>query len=85
MTDRSARPMPGPGQESVWDYPRPPRIEPSARRVRVVVGGVTVAETMHALRVLETASPPTFYIPPADVRLDLLVPEVRTHRLRVEG
>ena len=69
--------MPGPGQESVWDYPRPPRIEPTARRVRVVVGGVTVAETTHALRVLETASPPTFYIPPADVRLDLLVPESR--------
>ena len=67
--------MPGPGQESVWDYPRPPRIEPTDRRVRVIVGGVTVADTTHALRVLETASPPTFYIPPADVRLDLLVAE----------
>lgn len=67
--------MAGPGQESVWDYPRPPGIEPTDRRVRVVVGGVTVADTTHALRVLETASPPTFYIPPADVRLDLLVPE----------
>jgi uncharacterized protein (DUF427 family) len=64
--------MPGPGQESVWDYPRPPRIEPTDRRVRVIVGGVTVADTTHALRVLETASPPTFYIPPSDVRLDLL-------------
>jgi len=67
--------MPGPGQESVWDYPRPPRIEPTDRRVRVVVGGVTVADTTHALRVLETASPPTFYVPPADARLDLLLPE----------
>ncbi len=45
--------------------------------MRVVVGGVTVADTTHALRVLETASPPTFYVPPADVRLDLLLPESR--------
>ena len=65
MTTRDARPMPGPGQETVWDYPRPPRIEPTDRRVRVIVGGVTVADTTHALRVLETASPPTFYIPPS--------------------
>jgi uncharacterized protein (DUF427 family) len=77
MTSRIPRVPPGTGQESVWDYPRPPRIEPTARRVRVVVAGVTVADTTHALRVLETASPPTFYIPPADVRLDLLVPETR--------
>lgn len=47
------------------------------RRVRVVVGGVALADTTRALRVLETASPPTFYIPPEDVRLDLLVPEPR--------
>jgi uncharacterized protein (DUF427 family) len=77
MTTRTTRPVPGPGQESVWDYPRPPRIEATDRRVRVVAGGVTVADTTHALRVLETASPPTFYLPPADVRLDLLVPESR--------
>ena len=61
----------------MWDYPRPPRLEPTTRRVRVVAGGVTLADTSHALRVLETASPPTFYIPPQDVRLDLLLPESR--------
>ena len=77
MTPPADRPTPGPGQESVWDYPRPPRIEPDARRIRVLVGGVTIADTTHALRVLETASPPTFYIPPQDVRLDLLEPEDR--------
>jgi uncharacterized protein (DUF427 family) len=77
MTTRIARTEPGPGQESVWDYPRPPRIEPTGRHVRVVVDGVVVAETTRALRVLETASPPTFYIPPDDVRLDLLEPESR--------
>jgi len=64
---------PGPGQESVWDYPRPPRIDHSKRVVRVKYGETTVAETRGAVRVLETASPPTFYIPPEDVRTELLV------------
>ncbi|MCS7289004.1 MAG: DUF427 domain-containing protein, partial [Roseiflexus sp.] len=61
---------PGPGQESVWDYPRPPRVEPTSRRVRVVFGGVTIADTRRALRVLETSHPPTYYIPPEDVRME---------------
>jgi uncharacterized protein (DUF427 family) len=65
---------PGPGQESVWDYPRPPVIVPDERRIRVVAGGVVLADTRRSLRVLETASPPTFYLPPADIRTDLLVP-----------
>ena len=64
---------PGPGQESVWDYPRPPRIDPDRRRV--VVGEVDdpLAETTGAVRILETASPPTFYLPPDDVRVGRLV------------
>jgi uncharacterized protein (DUF427 family) len=63
--------------ESVWDYPRPPRVEPSSRRVRVVVGGVILAETHRALRVLETSHPPSWYVPADDVRMDLLVPTAR--------
>jgi len=62
---------PGPGQESVWDYPRPPRVEECHRHLRVVLDGRVVAETRHALRVLETSQPPAFYFPPADVRLGL--------------
>jgi uncharacterized protein (DUF427 family) len=58
--------------ESVWDYPRPPRVEPSDRRVRVVVDGVTVADSTRAVRVLETSHPPGWYLPPEDVRMDLL-------------
>lgn len=54
---------PGPGQESVWDYPRPPRVEPSDRPVVVRFGGV-VAETRGAFRVLETSHPPAWYLPP---------------------
>lgn len=65
---------PGPGQESVWDYPRPPRVEPTSRRVRVVFGGVTIADTRRALRVLETSHPPTYYIPPDDIRMEYLTP-----------
>jgi len=64
---------PGAGQESVWDYPRPPRIVPDRRRVEVRSGGVLIASTIAALRILETASPPTFYLPAADVDLARLV------------
>ena len=63
---------PGPGQESVWDYPRPPRLVVDRRRVEVRAGEVVLAQSTHAIRVLETASPPTFYLPRADVRTDLL-------------
>jgi uncharacterized protein (DUF427 family) len=66
------RVVPGPGQESVWDYPRPPRVESVPETIRVVVDGVTIASSQRALRVLETAGPPVYYLPPQDVRLDLL-------------
>ncbi|HEX6128741.1 MAG TPA: DUF427 domain-containing protein, partial [Candidatus Limnocylindria bacterium] len=63
--------QPGPGQESVWDYPRPPRVERSSRRVRVEFAGRVVAESSQALRVLETAGAPVWYIPRDDVRTEL--------------
>ncbi len=61
---------PAPGQESVWDYPRPPRIEDSTKHIEVVFNGVTIADTHRAKRVLETSSPPVYYIPPEDIRMD---------------
>ncbi len=60
------RERPGPGQESVWDYPRPPRVEPTGQLVEVVLGGVVVARSARALRVLETSHPPTYYLPAED-------------------
>ncbi len=64
-----------PGQEeSVWDYPRPPRLERTQRRIKVVFGGVTLAYTTRARRVLETSHPPVYYVPPEDVRMEHLVP-----------
>ena len=58
---------PKPGQESVWDYPRPPRLSRDTREVVVRWGTIEVARTRRAIRVLETAHPPSFYLPWEDV------------------
>lgn len=63
---------PGPGQESVWDYPRPPRLEPVSRRLLVVLGGRTIADTTAGWRVLETSHPPNYYFPRRDVAPEAL-------------
>ncbi|MBX7054504.1 MAG: DUF427 domain-containing protein [Pyrinomonadaceae bacterium] len=63
---------PKPGQESVWDYPRPPRLEPTSRQIRIECAGEVIASTNGAYRVLETSHPPVYYLPPADVRMELL-------------
>ncbi|MGF1570236.1 MAG: DUF427 domain-containing protein [Nodosilinea sp.] len=68
---------PGPGQESVWDYPRPPRLEDSSRHVRVVFNGVVIAESRRPKRVLETSHPPVYYIPPEDVQMAYFQPTAR--------
>jgi uncharacterized protein (DUF427 family) len=62
------------GPEKVWDYPRPPRLEPVKQRLRVVLGGVTIADTLGGYRVLETSHPPTYYLPRADVLPSALAP-----------
>jgi uncharacterized protein (DUF427 family) len=64
-----------PGQESVWDYPRPPRLQADPRRVVVCDGERVVADSRAALRLLETASPPTFYLPAADLDRECLLPD----------
>jgi uncharacterized protein (DUF427 family) len=58
--------------ESVWDYPRPPRLEPTPRRIRVLQAGVLIADSTSALRVLETSHPPVYYIPPRDIAMQYL-------------
>ena len=55
--------QPGEGQESVWDYPRPPALEESTELVEIELGGETVARTTRSWRVLETSHPPTYYVP----------------------
>ena len=63
---------PGPGQESVWDYPRPPALADCTQTVEVRADDVLLARSTRAKRVLETASPPTIYLPPEDIVLDEL-------------
>ena len=61
------------GQESVWDYPRPPALEPVKQKLTVEFAGKTIAETNQGFRVLETSHPPVYYFPPEDVMSDALV------------
>ena len=62
----------GPGQESVWDYPRPPRVQQSDRHVVVQLGDVVLADTRRAWRVMETSHPPSWYLPPEDIAMEHL-------------
>jgi uncharacterized protein (DUF427 family) len=67
-----APPSVHPVVENVWDYPRPPALVPCDRRVRIELGGVVIADSSRALRVLETSHPPTIYVPRDDVAPDVL-------------
>jgi uncharacterized protein (DUF427 family) len=60
------------GQESVWNYPRPPRLELSEKNIQIVFNNVIIADTNKAYRVLETSHPPVYYLPPQDVKLEYL-------------
>ena len=70
MATNIQRQQPLPGQESVWDYPRPPRVEPNNKHIRIIFNGETIAETNRAIRILETSHPPAYYIPAADIRME---------------
>ena len=60
-------------QESVWDYPRPPRLEPVSELLMVVFAGKVIAQTRQGHRVLETSHPPVYYFPRADVAEEFIV------------
>src|SRR5258708_36427971 len=76
---------PGPGQESVWNYPRPPRLENSEKHIQIVFNGVVIADTLHAKRVLETSHPPVYYIPPEDVKMEYFTPTSRSTFCEFKG
>jgi uncharacterized protein (DUF427 family) len=63
---------PQPGQESVWDYPRPPRLESSSKHIQILFNGVTIADSRQTYRVLETSHPPVYYIRPDDIKREYL-------------
>ncbi|MFF9915371.1 DUF427 domain-containing protein [Streptomyces sp. NPDC013457] len=71
--------------ESVWEYPRPPRAVPDARRIVVRHGGVVLADSRRCVRVLETSHPPVFYVPRQHVRMDLLAPSARVTHCEWKG
>ena len=81
----SGRRVPGPGQESVWDYPRPPRVEATTEHVVVELGRVVVAETRAALRVLETSHPPGYYLPADAFAVEALRPAEGTSYCEFKG
>ena len=60
------------GQESVWDYPRPPKLDQTSKHLNIIFSGETIAETNRAFRVLETSHPPVYYFPPEDVRMEFI-------------
>ncbi len=83
--NRRRGPVPGPGQESVWDYPRPPRVEDSNKHIRVILNGVEIADTHRAKRVLETSHPPVYYLPPEDVKMEYFTPTSRNTYCEFKG
>jgi len=88
MSDARPRPEPIPprdDQESVWDYPRPPRVLPAHGQVEVIYGGNTIALTFDALRVVETSHPPVYYLPADGVITDYLTASGRTSWCEYKG
>lgn len=81
----SQRIEPQPGQESVWDYPRPPHLELTAKRIRIVFNGETIADTTRAYRVLETSHLPVYYLPPEDIQMQFLQSSQRTSFCEFKG
>ena len=76
----SPRPQPdpaGPGQESVWDYPRPAICQPTDRHIQIIHRGVVLADSRETFRTLETSHPPTYYIPRRDIAMAYLRPNPR--------
>jgi len=71
--------------ESVWDYPRPPRVEPCPHRVRVEFNGETLADTRRGYRLLETSHPPTYYIPQVDITMEFLKQNARRSFCEFKG
>ena len=63
---------PGPNQESVWDYPRPPKLEDCDQLIRIECNGQEIARSANAKRVLETSHPPVYYIPQGDIQMEYL-------------
>lgn len=76
---------PGPGQESVWDYPRPPLVQPSSHHIEVIFAGTKIADSRRTLRILETSHPPVYYIPLRDIMPEVLEASSRVSYCEFKG
>ncbi|MBD2665803.1 hypothetical protein B6N60_02311 [Richelia sinica FACHB-800] len=76
---------PQPGQESVWDYPRPAILQPTNKHIKVIFNGIVLAETTSAKRVLETSHPPSYYIPAEDIKTEYLIATSRKSMCEWKG
>ncbi|MFN3197663.1 MAG: DUF427 domain-containing protein [Bradymonadia bacterium] len=85
MQRPNRRPALKPGQEWVWDYPRPPRLEAVNATLEVFFDGELLARTTRGHRVLETTHPPVYYFPPEDVRMHLLKRQPATTHCEWKG
>jgi len=77
--------IPADGQESVWDYARPPRVEMSTERIQITLGGVVIADTVDACRVLETSHPPVYYLPRSAFADGVITPSVGSSFCEFKG
>ena len=66
--------VPAPGQTSVWDYPRPPSLVAEPREIVIRWAGAEIARSTRSIRVMETAHPPSFYLPWDDILEGCLEP-----------
>jgi uncharacterized protein (DUF427 family) len=85
MSARPSKTEPGPGQESVWDYPRPPRVEDTARHIEVIFNDVVIADSRRAKRVLETSHAPVYYLPSEDLGMEYFLRSSRTSSCEWKG
>ncbi|WP_421765424.1 DUF427 domain-containing protein [Ekhidna sp.] len=76
---------PDPGQESVWDYPRPPAIEQYSKHIRIVFNETIILDTNHSFRILETSHPPSYYLPKSSFKKGVLIKTAKTSFCEFKG
>ena len=72
-------------KESVWDYPRPPKVEKTEKKIQVIYQNVVIAETVRAKRVLQTGQAPVYYIPQKDIRMEYMIPTSKNSTCEFKG
>jgi len=85
MFNKNKKIKPKVGQESVWDYPRPPKMEKVSKHLKIFQGKNTIADTTRPVRILETSHPPVYYFPPENVNMEFLRENNKTTHCEWKG